>query len=164
MSNNRTAWAIALVLLATIIWIVFGLIPCQAEEPVARTTADYGWLKAETITVSPSGAVGAAAGTGTSSSFIRGRIYGLHVDYGATMTATTDITLTANSTPALTILVVADRITDTWYYPAAEYTNNAGTGLTAYRDLPLNDQVAVSVAQSSPAPTNTVVVTIYWGP
>ena len=162
MSRNdikRAGMALALVLiLAVLATQCVGV----AEEPVPRSASNYGWLREEQITVSATGSAGAATGSGTSDNPIQGRLQAVHLDFASSITNTTDITLTTSSAPSLTILQLSNYYTDTWYYPAAEYTNSAGSGLSAYDHLPMADYLSVSVGETTSS-TTLLTVTAYWG-
>lgn len=130
------------------------------EEPVARSMADYGWLKVEEITVSGTGTEGAVSASQASDEPIRGHIYAVHLDFSPSITTTTDLTLTQSS-PSLTILQLTDYYTDTWFYPAAEYADAAGTGLSAYDRLLATGELTAEAGETISG--TIVTVRVYWG-
>ena len=136
------------------------LVGCQVEEPIPRTSANYGWVNVETVALTGTGADGSATASGTTDAPIRGHIYAVNIDYQAGLTTTTDITLALTS-PALTIMTKSNSATDAWFYPAVQQTDSAAAGTSTYDRVPVSGQVTVSAAQTN---SNTVAsVTIYWG-
>jgi len=114
---------------------------------------------AVTVAVTAAGAAGAATGTGTSG-YICGHLHAIHVDYGAGISTTTDLTV-SQASPALTVMVQADSVTDAWYYPAVQRTGADGAAISAQYDrAPVCDELTVSVAEST---AGTSLVTFYWG-
>jgi len=126
-----------------------------------QASADYGWLKEETITLAGTGTAGAVTASGSTGNPIRGHLFAVHMDYAATISDTTDLTLTLSS-PTLTLLALTDYYTDTWYYPAAQQTGSDGAAISGtYDRLPMNGYLDVAVAETISGTIATV--TVWWG-
>lgn len=136
---------------------------CQHEpEPnaAALSNTGMGWMRLEQWSVAVAGADGAATGSGSAYG-IEGRLYGVYLDYGVGVTTTVDVTLTWGS-PAKTVMVVSDSVTDGWYYPAVQLTGATGSAISgAYQVTPGQGTLTAAVGQ---AHTGTVTVTALWGP
>ena len=135
------------------------------QYTAANTSEEFGWLRVEQFGAVSTGTTGSSTMSATSKDFVRGHIYAVNVDWSALATdATSDITLTATS-PAQTILVNADSVTDEWFYPSVAQTVPAdGSARTAYDRMPINSRITAAVAQSTLVTTeNVVTVTVYWG-
>jgi len=128
--------------------------------PGVSSQAQYGALHEETITLSGTGTGGAVSASGSTGNPIRGHVWGVHLDYAATISDTTDLTLTLSS-PALTVLQLTDYYTDTWYYPAVEQTGSDGSGLSAYDRLPVSGYLEATVGETISGTICTV--TVWWG-
>jgi len=135
-------------------------LPLEVEEPVARTTTSYGALREEVVVVTATGTAGAATGSQDSDGAIRGHLYAMHLDYGASVTTTTDITISLSS-PSLTVLTTTNSATDAWYYPAAAQTGAGGSGTGTYDRLPISGRLTAAVAQSTSG--TPLTVTVWWG-
>jgi hypothetical protein len=136
----------------------FTLVP--PEEPVERTSTSYGWLREEQFIVPATGTAGSATGNANSDGPIRGHLYAIHLDFAATISDTTDTTITL-ADPSLTVMSLSDNVTDAWYYPVVTQTNSAGSGLSAYDRTPVSGRLNAAVAQSTAG--NAVTVTVWWG-
>ena len=130
------------------------------ELPVARTSTSYGWLREEQIAVTAAGAAGAATGSQDSDGPVRGHVYAVHLDYGAAVTTTTDITISLSS-PALTLYQKDDSATDVWLYPVVQQTDSAGSGTSTYDRVPVSGNLTVKVDQSTSG--TAVTATVWWG-
>jgi len=161
---RRRTWNWEPLLLVAILAIVCGvaarMLMEQPEEPVARSSTSYGWLHQEEIAVTATGDDGAATGSADSDGPIRGHVYAVHLDYGSSVTTTTDITLSLSS-PAVTVMALSDTATDGWYYPVVEQTGSTGSGTSTYDRLPLSGQMTVEVAESTAG--TAVTATVWWG-
>jgi hypothetical protein len=133
----------------------------EREAPVARSSANYGWLRQEQFVVTGSGTAGSATGTKSSDGSIRGHLFAVHLDYASGISTTTDITLSLSS-PSLTVLALTNNYTDTWYYPAVQQTGSDGSAISgAYDRMPLSGRLAASIADSSAV--DVVTVTVWYG-
>jgi len=151
---TRTGLSLLLISIAVLAGLM--LLPGQAGPSQAQVS----WLQTEQIVVTGTGTEGAVSASQSSSQPINGHVYAIYLDFADSITSTTDITITQVS-PALTILQADNYYTDTWLYPAVEYTSSAGAGLSAYAPMPLVDEVTVAVGQ---AISGTIVTaTVYWG-
>lgn len=131
-----------------------------AIGPIAVPAAMPGDSRYEQLTLTATGSPGAASGTVTGTERLWGYVKAVHVDYTAGISNTTDITLTTGS-PANTIMVKADSLTDTWYYPSVQFSGATGAAVSgAYGRFPIDDYVIVQAAESS---TGTITVTVYYG-
>jgi hypothetical protein len=111
----------------------------------------------EKVTVTTTGAGGAAAGNSDSVA-MHGLLLDIYLDYHASAPGSTDVTITHKSSGAA-ILAVANNATDGLYVPrtgAVDATNSAISG--AAEKVILNGLVNVAVAQSN-ALTGAVVAT-----
>ncbi|MBU0495043.1 MAG: hypothetical protein KKA73_14210 [Chloroflexi bacterium] len=154
-----------LVVVLTLAALVLGLVNCVQQptpaQPVAPL-ADYGYLHTATVSATTSGADGSATGSGSSTASVRGHIYAVYLDYPATMTTTTDVTLYASASPTITVLTRSNSATDGWFYPAVQQTTSAGAGAGTYDRCPAYGTIALAIDQSTP--TLTLTATIWWGP
>lgn len=150
-----TGLSLLLIIIAALAGLIF--LPSQAKDSQAQVS----WLLTEEIVVSGTGTDGSVSASQNSGQAINGHVYAVYLDFSDSITTTTDITITQIS-PALTILQADNYYTDTWYYPAAEYTSSAGSGLSAYTALPIIDELTVAVGETI---SNTAIVTatVYWG-
>ena len=140
------------VVAARVVWPV--------EVPVGRTTTSYGWFREEEIAVTTTGSAGTATGSQDSDGPIRGHVYAVHLDYGAAVTTTTDITVSLSS-PALTLYQKDNSATDVWLYPVVQQTDSAGSGTSTYDRVPVSGNLTVKVDQSSSG--TAVTATVWWG-
>lgn len=139
--------------------ILAGLVYEPGEIP--PTQAQVSWLQTEQIVVSGTGTGGAVSAENDTDGPVQGHLYAVYLDFASSISTTTDITITQAS-PALTVLQLSNYYTDTWYYPAAEYTDSAGSGLSAYAPLPVLDTLTVEVGQTISS-SAIVTATVYWG-
>lgn len=155
--RNAVIGVVAIMLIAMA--VVYVAWPA-AEEPVARSYEDHVWLRKESVTVTATGAAGAATGSANTDRELHGYVYAVHLDFTSGISATTDITITQAS-PSLTILDLSNYYTDTWYYPVVQQTSSAGAGTSTYEKVLVQDAVDISVMQTTSGTVGTV--TIYWG-
>jgi hypothetical protein len=146
--------------IAAILVIVLALIGAVAGlQPSAPAQGQVTWLPSEQIVVT-TGAAETSASEGSTQA-LNGHIYAIYLDFGASITTTTDITITQDS-PAQTIYLATDTYTDTWLYPAVEYTDSSGSGLSAYAPIPVMDEITVAVGDTVTG-TTIVTATLLWG-
>lgn len=134
--------------------------PLSGQSNRAEAQAGYGWLRVEQVVVSGTGTAGAVNASARSSGPVEGHIYALHLDFAPTISTTTDITITQAS-PPLTVLQLTDFYTDTWFYPAAQRTNSAGSTLADYDRVPAYDRLTVAAGQTISG--TVVTATVYYG-
>lgn len=161
--QSKRNWAPSIVAVAALVaLVVVGLVLYggTGESATPRGSSDYGWLREYTVTLAGTGVDGAVTASGTTDGPVRGHVYALHVDYGDTAEATTDLTITLAS-PALTVLQTTDYYTDTWYYPAVEQAGSAGSGTSTYDRLPVSGYLAISAGEAVSGTIATV--TIWYG-
>ena len=154
-----------LVLAAGIMVSLALLVACgvmlQPEEPVARTSQEWGWMREEQFTVTAAGAAGSAVGSQASDGYVRGHLYAVHLDFASGISSTTDFKLATTTAPTATVLSLADTITDGWYYPVITQTIWTAAGTSTFDRFPTNDRLTASVASSTA--TDAVTVTVHWG-
>jgi len=153
----------AVALAATLVSLAMVLVAtggCQVEAPVERASTEWLWLRQEQVTVSATGAAGAATGSGSTDGMVHGRVFAVYVDYTAGITETTDLTLTQAS-PSMTVLVLADNATDGWYYPTVQVHSTSGSTRAWYQSVLVADQIDIEVGESTSGTVATV--TVYWG-
>jgi hypothetical protein len=117
-------------------------------------------IETHKITVTVAGLAGSAAGSAKSRSVVSGRVLAIHLDY-TSQPATTDVTIATNGTnaPALTMLTRTNSGTDGWFYPRVLLDDTAGADLTAVYDaIPVDDHLAVTVAQGDPGSVDVYVL------
>jgi len=145
----------------SVVLIVMAILAGLMLEPWRTDTrAQVSWLQSEQIVVSGTGTEGSVSASQNSGQAINGHVYAIYLDFSDAITTTTDITITQIS-PALTILQANNYYTDTWLYPAIEYTSSAGAGLSAYAPMPLVDELTVAVGETISG--TIVTATVYWG-
>ena len=148
-----------LVALGVVVAIVFLFAPGQfvaVDEPVARSYADYVWLREETVTVTATG-----SGSGSTDRELSGYVYAVHLDFSTGISTTTDVTV-SQASPALTLLQLTNYYTDTWFYPVTAQHLYSGTETATYErflavdalDIAVGDTISGSVA---------LTATVYWG-
>lgn len=159
MNNNRGATTLAIVL--TVLLLVGAFLWACNEQPVARTSTNYGWVRSSSFTVTATGDAGSAEGSQSSDGTLSGHIYAIHLDYAPTLSDTTDLTLSLSS-PSWTLLTLTDNVTDGWYYPSVQQTGNTGSVVSgAYDRAPFVGRMTAAIAQSTA--TDVVTVTVWWG-
>lgn len=121
-------------------------------------------IRPYTITVTPTGSAGSAAGDSTHNLVASGIIRRLHIAYAASSAATTDVTISVvanGDIPALTILTVSDNATSGWYVPMHAIHTSAGAAIADQYDLvAICSRLKVAVAQADPDKTVTVTVLV----
>ena len=133
-----------------------------SRQPAAPAAAQMGGqMQSEQVVVTGTGTDGAVSASKRSSATLGGHIYAVHFDFPATVTNTTDITLSGAS-PALTIMALTDVYTTGWYYPEVQATGATGAAISgAYDRVPVDDRLTVTAGQ---AMSGTIVTaTIKWG-
>jgi len=112
------------------------------------------------VTLTATGADGAATGSVTTG-YLRGYIRAVYINYGASVTTTTDITI-ARTNPAGNLMVQSNSATDAWYYPSVQFTGATGAAVSgAYGKFPIDDYLVISAAQSTSG--TVAVITIEYG-
>jgi len=157
---KRTARA-SLTILTAVVLLALGVVACE-RTPAAPVEVQSltTFLRQEAVAVTAAGAAGAATGS-AASGYVCGHLHAIHVDYGAAISITTDLTV-SQASPALTVMAATDSMTDTWYYPAVQETGSDGAAISAQYDrTPVCDELTVSVAESTAGTAATV--TFYWG-
>ena len=130
--------ALVIMLLGSIAWV-----GCMREPQAIVQTASVAAIQVEAITVSP---VGAIASDTTPSGAIVGQIVDVYIDYGSTMSSTTDITLTYYAPFAMgQILEVLNNINDNVYMPRATAVTSANVALASYWPFYCNGTLLLSV-------------------
>jgi hypothetical protein len=108
-------------------------------------------IQTEKIQVTTTGANGSASGSAVSARPLAGEVVALRVDWAATAPGgTSDIDVVCESDddhPEITLYDKDNAATDVWVYPTIEETDTAGTGRSAYREIPISGHIKVSVAQ-----------------
>lgn len=149
---------ILLLAMAAIMGAIRAIVESGRVQPVPRTSSDdLVWVRRETVDVTTSG----TAANANTARALHGRIYAVHLDYGASISATTDITLTV-SDPALTILQVSNTYTDGWYYPVAQRHSSAGAEVSDYAPFVATGPVTIAAGQTTSG-TQVLTATILWG-
>ncbi len=145
MKELRYAGMILLALLAIVIW---ACAPAQPQEPITVQVATGGvTYEAYSFTMTGTGEPPVSANTQA----LRGELLGVYIDYTASITATTDLTLTYASPLGGQILTVVNNVTDGIYFPRAALVTNANAAITDGNDRhALNGAVTVQVGQSTP--------------
>jgi hypothetical protein len=160
MSKTRSQiWKMVVGLALFLIIATLALSPVKHEASAQGSS--YGWVQVDQVVLSGTGTDGAVSASDRSSGSLYGHLYAVHLDFSSSITTTTDITITQSS-PSLTVLQLTDYYTDTWFYPAAEYTNSAGTGLSAYEPLLVADRLTVAAGETISSST-IMTATLYWG-
>jgi len=161
LNKEKIGWFVVL-MVAMALSITIGtiiLLP-RAEEPEQRAYDDFLWLREETITLTATGAAGAATATDDTDRRVAGYVYAVHVDYTAGISDTTDITLTQDS-PSLTVLALTDTNTDGWYYPTVAVHDTSGNTRQWYETILTSDHIDIEAGDTTSGTVATV--TIYWG-
>ncbi len=130
--------ALVTMLLGSIMWV-----GCMRGPEAIVQTAAVAAIQTEAITVSP---IGAIASDTTASGPIMGEIIDVYIDYGSTMSTTTDITLTYSSPFAMgQILEVLNNVADGVYMPRATAVTSANVALASYWPFYCNGSLLLSV-------------------
>ena len=113
------------------------------------------------LKVSTTGSAGAASGSSVLAVPLS-ELVAVHVDYHASVPATTDLTLKSPGNPAsVTLLTLTNVNSDGWYYPKVQKHDNAGAAITGdYADPVVHGNLSCDLAQCD-ALTNAVVLTVY---
>jgi len=130
------------------------------ETPVARSYEDLVWLRKEAVTVTATGAAGAATGSASTGRDVTGQVYAVYIDYTAGITTTTDLTF-SQASPALTVMTISNSASDGWYYPAVQQTSSSGAGTSTYKPAVTADAIDIAAAETTSGTVATV--TILWG-
>lgn len=139
--------------------LLLGRIPAGAAR--AGEMAAQGDSRIEQVTLTATGSNGSATGLVTTTTRLWGYLKAVYVDYGASVTTTTDITISTVS-PAGTVMGKADSATDAWFYPSVQLTGITGTVVSgAYGQFPVDDYLTVQAAQSTSG--TVAVVRIFYG-
>lgn len=116
---------------------------CMQEPQQIVQMAATSNIVTEAITVEPTGAI---ASDTTQSGLVVGEIIDVYIDYGATMSTTTDITLTYYTPFAMgTILEVLNNVNDNVYMPRATAVSSANVALASYWPFYCNGTLLLSV-------------------
>jgi len=158
--------AYSLVLIIALAALVVSSCTREAQAPADSRAAALDWtrhgiMNQDQWTVDVTGAAGSGSGSAEwPGGGMEGRIYAVHLDYTASVSSTTDMTLTVGS-PAMTVFVKSDNVTDTWLYPSVQHTGSSGSAVSgAYLAMPATGSLTAQVGQSS---TGTLTVTVLWG-
>jgi len=116
----------------------------------------------ERVAVTTTGSAGSASGTGTSRP-LNGLLLGIYLDYHASAPATTDVTVSTDTTAhGGTIATVSDNNSDGYYPVRVQAVDNTGAAISGvYEMWPLVGKVKISVAQAD-ALTDCVVAWLYY--
>jgi hypothetical protein len=148
MKRIALALTLSIVILATLLSLAAANPPALPESYKTR------------VALTATGATDVASGSVTTG-YLRGYIRAVHIDYGAAVTSSTDITI-ARTSPAGTVMVEDNSATDAWYYPSAQFTGATGAAVSgAYGRFPVDDALTISAAQSTSG--TVAVITIEYG-
>ena len=173
MSEERStscAWALAVLAAVLGVGLVIGLIVSLslfARSPMAAESQAATSARRVLVTVNTSGTAGSAGGTGYSDEMVRGEVLAVYLDYSATISATTDLTLRGKSAPYDTILSASNYYTDTWVYPRKAVQDYTNTDITydgthgVYEPFVMDDYLTAVITQST-AVSPCVKVYVYW--
>lgn len=155
--KGRLAATLLLVLAALTLTIFTPLVlPGREDVSAQQSTSRF-----ERLVLTAEGEPGAAAGSATSGTRLQGDIRAVYIDYGGSVTSTTDITLSLSS-PAGVVLGLTNNTTDGWYYPSVQFTSPTGTLVSsAFKSFPINDYLVVDTTESTTE--TTVTVTVFYG-
>jgi len=129
---------------------------CMREPQQMVQVANVATIQTEAITVNP---IGAVASDTTASGIIVGQIIDVYIDYGATMSDTTDITLTYYTPHAMgQILAVTDNVADTVYMPRATAVTSGNVAIASYWPFYVNGKLLLSVGQTLSGTSATAYV------
>lgn len=115
------------------------------------------------VTVTCTGGAGTSAGNDDTSTPIYGIILDVHLNYSASMAATSDVVIQeANHSPAVPVLTVNNNATDGWYYPTTPVDDASdGSEVTGLRkEVNVADHLNVAVAQANN--NDVLIATIRW--
>ncbi len=119
--------------------------------------ANVATIQTEAITVNP---IGAVASDTTASGVFVGEILDVYIDYGSTMSTTTDLTLTYYAPFAMgTILALTDNANDNVYMPRATGVSSANVALANdYYPYYVNGTLLLSIGQTLSGTSATAYV------
>jgi hypothetical protein len=114
------------------------------------------------MSVTTTGATGAATGTTTASPAYDGELHAVYLDYGSTITATNTVRLSLAS-PAVAIFTLVGATVDAWYFPRETVNTGTGAAYTSTPGLvcyPHTGPLVLTMSTAAPA-TNAVVAYVY---
>lgn len=155
-----------LVRLAVALTVTCGLvallsIACKPQADVPIGAAATGQIYRTRTTISPVSPGTTGAFHTVNSGGINGYLVAVYIDYGATMSNTTDITLSYTSPASGNILTKADNVTDGWFYPRALAQSTAAANATdAWVMLPVDGVIQCTISQTLSGTTG--YVDFYW--
>lgn len=161
-SKRNLALVIALALLAAACSVTCPPAPaCPSPVEQARIQGAIA-VNSEKVVID----AGSATARENTTAMVRGQLRAVYVDY-ATVTATTDITISAKSAPTETILNLNNNVTDGWYYPRRQVCDKDGTALTYDGTYAVSepfwvDDYLVAVVDGTTALTPCVTIYYFW--
>lgn len=148
-------------LIAILIAIILGVTTfsaCMAPrgpEEVALGMASVGEMQLASMTLTMTG-TGATTADNTSPQ-ITGELLGVYIDYTASITATTDLTITYSSPLGGQILAKVNNVTDGFFAPRSGAVDSSGSAITnSHVPFPVNGKLTVTVGQTTPGTTGTL--------
>ena len=117
-----------------------------------------GRIRTFTITVTTTGAGGAATGSSATTEYIEGYLEDLYINYHASAPGTTDI-IVKQTDRTENLYAKTNSATDVHVAPRMKAVDNAAAAITdSHARFPINGTITVSLAESD-ALTGAVVVT-----
>jgi len=152
-------YAIAVIILA----VLLALLGVACDQPPLYEPQAAGKVSSATVTVATTGNAGAALGSSTFGPIGPGWLDAVYFDFDASITTTTDITLSYYSPSWGDIITMTNSATDTLYYPRLAPHATTGIAFTDDAVVPwlVDGTLKLNVTQSTSA-TVAVTATVYW--
>jgi len=142
-------WLLLVAMLLGSMWFV----ACMRGPEVPIQAASIG----HDISMEAYSAVMAGTGAGETTlttQALRGELVAIYVDYTASITNTTDLTITYGSPVGGVIYEKIDSLTDAMVYPRASLVTNAAAAITDSHDrFPLAGPLTVKLGETTPGTT-----------
>lgn len=134
----------------------------EPQQPAVTVASAAEVLRVETVALTATGDAGAATGTMTTTNALTGELAWLYIDYTASISDTTDITLSYTSPLGGQVFAKTDSVTDAMWYPMASPVTNAAAAITdGHVPFVLSGKLQIDVGQSTSGTVGSLLVA-YW--
>lgn len=165
MQKRLILWAKGLgVALTVALLAAFLCVACLdvPQQPAVSVASAAEVLRVETVALTATGDAGAATGVMTTTNALTGELAWLYIDYTASISTTTDITLSYVSPLGGQVFAKTDSATDAMWYPVASPVTNAAAAITdGHVPFVLSGKLQIDVGQSTSGTVGSLLVA-YW--